>query len=273
VLNTDTLIIQGLKKYDRTTMPPGNLYSFANQYYTTREFANHIEKRGSMIVTKDSSVFINRTMDTRASDQLISYENSILEKKYPEFRYLMNEFHDGILLFEISGRKIWNKVSGDSAGLKRYYEDHKNSYLSREGIEAKIYTLKSPEGGKSLSSAFKKYSRKPDTDRLMLEKFNKKDSLLIIKESTWYKGDIADIDNIQWVTGSHSFIMNGFPSILVINRIIEPVPLKFEEVQGVMMTDYQEYLENEWIRQLKEKYTVKIDSLILEEVKKKLNHE
>ena len=105
VAHTDTLIIQGLKKYDRTSIPDGNLYSFANQYITTNEFADYIEKRGSMVVTKDSSVFINRLIDTRASDHLISYENSVLEKKYPEFRYLMNEFHDGMLLFEYLRKK------------------------------------------------------------------------------------------------------------------------------------------------------------------------
>ncbi len=73
---------------------------------------------------------------------MISYENSILEKKYPEFRYLMKEFHDGMLLFEISEKKVWNRVSSDSAGLHSYYEEHKNNWLSRRGIEAKIYTLK-----------------------------------------------------------------------------------------------------------------------------------
>lgn len=272
--NTDTLIIQGLKKYDRTNIPEGDLYTFANQHLTTVEFANYIEKRGSMIVTKDSSVFINRSIETRATDQLISYENSVLEKKYPEFRYLMNEFHDGILLFEISGRKVWNKVSDDSLGLRQYYEDHKNSYLSRRGIEGKIYTLKSRGGEKVLSAAFKKYSGKPDIDNHLLEKFNKKnDTLLIIKNGTWFRGDDTEIDNIPWVTGSQSVSMSGFPSIIVINKIIEPVPLKFGEIQGEMMTGYQEYLESEWIRQLKQKYSVKVDSLVLEEVKKKLNHE
>jgi len=80
------------------------VYSFANQYITTNEFADYIEKRGSLLVTKDSSVFINRLIETRASDHLISYENSILEKKYPEFRYLMNEFHDGMLLLKYPAR-------------------------------------------------------------------------------------------------------------------------------------------------------------------------
>ena len=63
-----------------------------------------------MIVTNDSVIFINRSIETRSSDHLIDYENSVLEKKYPEFRYLINEFHDGMLLFEISGKKVWNRV-------------------------------------------------------------------------------------------------------------------------------------------------------------------
>ena len=273
VENTDTLIIQGLKKYDRTNMPAGNLYSFANQYITTKEFANYIEKRGSMIVTNDSVIFINRSIETRVSDHLINYENSVLEKKYPEFRYLMNEFHDGILLFEISGKKVWNRVN-DSLEQRRYYEDHKNSYLTHRGIDAKIYTLRSSKGEKLLSSAYKKYSRKPDTDNRLIEKFNKiNDTLLIIKEGTWFKGDDPEIDNIQWITGSQLFSKDGFPSIIIINKVIDPFPLKFDEVQGEVMTGYQEYIESEWIKQLKEKYSVKIDSLVLEEVKKKLNNE
>jgi peptidyl-prolyl cis-trans isomerase SurA len=274
VQNTDTLIIQGLKKYDRTTMPEVNLYTFANQRYTTKEFANYIEKRGSMVVTGDSVIFINRSIDIRASDHLITYENSVLEKKYPEFRYLMNEFHDGMLLFEISGKKVWNKVSEDTLGLHRYYEDNKNSYLTRPGIEAKIYTLRSSGGEKDLASAYKKFEKKTDIDYRLKEKFNKRnDSLLIINEGKWFRGDNKEIDNIQWITGSHPFNKGGYPSIINIKKIIAPVPLEFREIQGEMMTGYQEYLENEWVKQLKEKYSVKIDNLILEEVKKKLNNE
>jgi peptidyl-prolyl cis-trans isomerase SurA len=274
VENTDTLIIQGLKKYDRTNMPAGILYSFANQNYTSKEFANYIERRGSMIVTNDSLVFINRSIDTRVYDHILNYENSVLEKKYPEFRYLMNEFHDGILLFEISGNKVWNRVSEDSLGLLQYYEDHKNSYLTRRGINAKIYILKSFRGEKSLSSAYKKYSRKTDSDNRLIKKFNSKnDSLLIIKEGTWFIGEDPEIDKLKWVTGSQSFYKDGFPSIILIKKVIDPVPLKFDEVQGEMMTGYQEYLESEWIIQLKGKYNVKIDNIVLDEVKKMLKNE
>jgi len=272
--NTDTLIIQGLRKYNRSGMPSVNLYTFEKQYLTTKEFADYLENRGAMVVTNDPEIYINRSIETRSTDQLTDYENSILEKKYPEFRYLFNEFHDGMLIFEISGKKVWNKISEDSVGLKQYYEEHKNSYLSPRGIEAKIYTLKITGGEKLLKTAYEKYFRKADADILLRNQFNKNsDTLLTIKESTWYKADNTEIDNLQWIKGIQSFQMNGFPSLILIKRIIEPVPLKFETIKGELLSGFQDYLENEWIKQLKGKYNVKVDSLALDEVKNKLNNE
>jgi len=270
-LNTDTLVIQGLRKYDRTTMPAGNLYSFVNQNYSTREFANYIERRGSMVITKDSSAFINQTLETRVSDHLISYENSVLEKKYPDFRYLMNEFHDGILLFEISGKKVWNRVNEDTVGLQKYYEANKNNYLSSKGINARIYTLRKDGSEKELANAYKKVAEKPDLDKRLLEKFNKKSkTLLSIADTVFFKGDNSIIDKLVWKVGYECIRLDSFPSIISIKSIIEPQPLKFAEVQGEMLTGYQEFLEKEWAEQLKEKYPVKVDNPVLEEVKKKL---
>lgn len=272
--NTDTLIIQGLARYKKESMPSGNLYTFANQRFTTREFASYIEKRKSMIVTDDPKDFIDRSIDTRLSDHIINYENSVLEKKYPDFRYLMNEFHDGILLFEISGRKVWNRVREDTVGLRQYYEEHKNNYLTQRGVNAKIYSLKSAGSENKLISAYKKYSRKPNTDKLLLEKFNKRgDTLLYIKEETWYKGDDQSIDKVQWVAGTVFNKENNTHSIIVIKKIMEPVPLPFEEVQSEIISGFQDSLENEWLIQLKEKYTVKINISVLEEVRKILTDE
>jgi peptidyl-prolyl cis-trans isomerase SurA len=274
VANTDTMIIRGLSTYNKESMPGGNLYTFANQHLSTKDFADYLERRGSMIITNDPALFISRSLDARVSDHIIKYENSILERKYPDFRYLMNEFHDGILLFDISGKKAWNRVSEDSAGLRNYYEQHKMEHLTRKGVVAKIYTLQSPEKEKAFISAYKKYAKKPETDKLMLAKFNKKnDSLLVIKEGKWYAGDDPELDKIEWKTGTEYSKRNGYPAIIVISKIIEPEPLPFEEVQGDMMTGYQEYLENEWIKQLKNKYTVKVNESVLAEVKKSLGNE
>lgn len=274
IRNTDTLIIQGLKKYDRDSLPKGNIYTFANQLLNTREFANYIEKRGSMVITKDSVMFIEGSIDERSSEHILNYENSILEKKYPEFRYLMNEFHDGILLFEISGKRVWNRVNSDSTGLMSYYEEHKSEYLSEKSADAKIYSLKRAGQQKILEAAYSKYSGKPDTDSKLSKKFNKKGiSYLSITDSVWVHGSDKDLDLINWETGVHSLTWRGFPALCIIKKVSDQAPLPFEKIQGEMMTGYQEKLENDWIRQLKEKYTVKIDSNELNNVKTRIANE
>ena len=274
ISNTDTLVIRGMAKYDRSKMPQGVIYTFAGQQLTTHEFANFIEKRGSIISTNDPAIFINRTIETCLADQITKYENSILEKKYPDFRYLMNEFHDGILLFDISGKKVWNKSQDDSTGLKKYYEDNKTKYPGKGSIRGKIYVLNMKDGIKNLRSSYTKCAGKPDCDIKMVSKFIVKgDTLLRIKPGIWYKGDNSTIDSIKWEMGVHEIIWGGLPALLVITAVNPPTPLPFADVQSEMISGYQDYLEKSWIAQLKEKYPVKIDKEVFEEIRKKLANE
>jgi peptidyl-prolyl cis-trans isomerase SurA len=274
VANTDTVIIKGLSGYNPQSLPPGPIYTFADQQLTTRDFADYIEKRGSMIVTSDPEFFINKSIETRSSDQIIAYENSILEKKYPEFRYLMYEFHDGILLFEISSKKVWNKSQEDSTGLRQYYEDNKNKFLTPEGMIARIWVLKKADGMKKLTAAYKKFSAYSDADTRMINKFiSKGDSLLFFKKARWFKGDDKDMDGLRWIKGYQETTREGFPCIVVVDSIIEPRPLPFGEVQGEMISAYQGYLENKWAEQLKENWAVKIDTAVLEDVRRTLKNE
>jgi len=274
VEHSDTLIIMGKAKYNRTGMPGGSIYNFADQQFTTREFASYIEKRSQMISTKDSSVFIAQSLDTRVADHILNFENSILEKKYPEFRYLVNEFHDGILLFDISGKEVWNKAQDDSAGLAKYYQSNKQKFLTRDGVSAKVYTLKKTNGSRALEKAYRQYAKYPDCDRRITGRFiQKRDSLLTIKTSTWYKGENKLIDSLDWKKSVQPVNIDGFPSIFVVNKLIDAVPLPIKEVMGEMITGYQQELETLWIKQLKNKFAVKIDKAVLEEIRRKYNNE
>ncbi len=274
VRNTDTLIIKGLSKYHVASLPSGYIYTFADQHCSVSDLISFIEKRSAVIKTNDPAYFINQTIDASSTDRLMKYENSMLEKKYPDFRYLMNEFHDGILLFEISGRKIWNNVQKDSAGLRQYYDAHKIEFLSKRTAEAKLYMLRSVKDDKMLYSAYKKYSGRENTDQLLLERFNRKnDSLLVIRDMKWFQGDDKEIDDLEWTKGPKFTRRDGFPAVVVIKDILEPVPLPLSAVQSEVMTGYQDYLEKEWVKQLKEKYTVKIDTLVYDRVKNSFRNE
>ena len=272
--NTDTLIIRGISKYDRNKIPPGNIYSYANKHLSAREFADYLEKRGYRVVTENPGYYIDASIESIMADDIMNHENSVLEQKYPDFRYLMNEFHDGILLFDISSKNVWDKVQEDSAGLHDYYSRNKNNYLSKKSIEAKIYTLKENGRAKQLASAYRRYSRKPGTDKRLMDKFNVKgDTLLTITEGKWFTGDDPEIDNIIWTPGFHSFTNKSYPSLINIKKVNEPEPLPFREVQPEIISGYQDWLTEEWIKQLKKKYTVEIDHKVLDEVKKRLGNE
>ncbi|HKK42826.1 MAG TPA: peptidylprolyl isomerase [Bacteroidales bacterium] len=272
--HTDTLIMQGTKKYDRSVMPVGNLYSFADRHLSTGDFADYIEKRGPMPGTSNPRLFVERSVDAISSENILSYENSVLEKKYPGFRYLMNEFHDGILLFDISSKMIWDKVTQDTTGLEMYYDEHKHDYLSKPGMEASIYTLKSPGRGKELFKMYKKYNRKENRDELLSARFNTPgDTVLFIKKGRWYKGDDSELDGMKWTSGYRLTTYKGYPAIIDITSVLAPQPKPLGEVTGEVMSAYQDYLDKKWIEQLKADYPVLIDDSVLKEIKKKLQNE
>ena len=272
--NTDSAIMTGQRRYERAAIPRGSIYSFANQSFSNSEFATLIGRNTSMTPTNDSARFIRNLIDRRSSEHVLAYENSNLERKYPEFRYLMNEFHDGILLFEISGIRIWNKANSDSTEIRKFYEEHKYERLSKREMDGRIYSLKSGGDSKSLMAAYKKLSRRPNFEQKLSDKFNRKNNdNLSVTDSLWFQGDDAELDGIKWKSGVYELKWKGYPSVIVINNIIEPAPLPFEQVQNEILNDYQEQLEKEWIEQLKEKYSVQIDNAEYKNITKILSNE
>ena len=81
------------------------------------------------------------------------------------------------------------------------------------------------------------------------------------------------MDKIPWTKGTHNLDGNGIRSVVIISKVNEPAPMPFDEIKADVMSDYQDWLNAEWVRQLSKKYTVKIDNRVLEEVRKKLNNE
>ncbi|MFZ2341287.1 MAG: peptidylprolyl isomerase [Bacteroidales bacterium] len=274
IKNTDTLIIRGKAKYPARRIPEGNICSFAGQGMPAADFASYLEKRDRVIETDNPAIFIDESLESIVSEEIMKYEDSILEKKHPDFKYLMKEFHDGILLFEISSDKVWNRVQEDSAGLMKHYELNKDKFLSDRSIEGKVYTLRDAKGAASLEKSFRKYANRQDADEKLLARFNKGgDTLLTITEKVWKTGDDPEIDKVEWTPGDHFIALNGFPSVLKITEINEPALLPFREVQADVISSYQDWLNEEWIRELKGSYTVKTDEKVYEEVKKRLADE
>ncbi|WP_316044918.1 peptidylprolyl isomerase [Carboxylicivirga litoralis] len=192
-------------------------------------------------------------------NQLIEYEKANLESKYPEFRYLMNEYHDGLLIFEISQKEIWNKASNDSLGLTRYYEAHKDDYVLDEHFNGRLLYCKNKATYKQLKKLIKKDAKLP-VDSLTSDLA----ANVMEKEGRFFKGDEALLDEQVWKVKKVT-AENTYPYLLTVGKKQEKSIQPLNEVRGRVISDYQEELEKNWIKDLKQKYNPKLNTFVFNE--------
>jgi len=187
--------------------------------------------------------------------------DSNLEKTYPEFDLLMKEYRDGILLFELTDEKVWSKAIKDTTGLKEFYNKNKNNYMWDERLDASVYTVRDPEILDDVQA--KVFEEVSDYEILLLYN-NDSITNVAVESEKFLKGENKIIDSIEWEVGNSKDIINGEETSFVLVREVLPPQIKeMNEARGLIIADYQNYLEAEWIKLLKEKYNVKINKKVL----------
>lgn len=199
-------------------------------------------------------------LDQWIDSEIFAYEDSKLEEKYPEFKYLMQEYHDGILLFSISQDKIWNFASGDTVGLENFYEKNRNNHMWEEHFRGSIITCKNQEVHEKADELFAGGLNNEE----VLAHINDEENLIEIETGIWEKGDNPIVDFYVW----NGFEPEGFNSVTTFIRgdKSDPQPKTLDEARGLFISDYQQYLEQKWIKELRSKYKVKINKKVLKTV-------
>ncbi|GAB1405284.1 MAG: peptidylprolyl isomerase [Lentimicrobiaceae bacterium] len=263
---TDTIFKAGW------TVPEGvklnkTLFNIGRRAYTQLDFARYLQKNQRRQSPQNIELYIKEKLNQYINTSLLEYEDSMLESKYPEFKALVKEYRDGILLFELTDQKVWSKAVKDTAGLEAFYERNKNNYMWDQRLDATIYTLDSIDQG--LSTRLRKAIKKGLTDVEILEQFNNDSvTLLTIEQRKYAKGDNALIDSIEWQTGlSPEILDEGRVHMVKVNSILKPEPKMLNEARGIITADYQNYLEKEWIRELRKKYDFDIKEEVLSSIK------
>ena len=235
------------------------------------DFATYIKQNGNQAPGYNSEIFINTLLDQKVYIHLIDYENSILEEKYPEFRYLLNEFYDGILLFEISDSLIWQRSENDSTGLKQYYNTRKDEFIEKAEARARIYEI-AEDAGKSrtrkILRAIRRHHDSEDYYREVMDiAISGKDTLVKITEGTWQKGENTLLDNMKWNRGLNQQQKNNGIILVDILGITKERYKNLEDVKGRIIPGYQKYLEEKWLRDLRKKYEVSVNMELMEKLK------
>ena len=196
--------------------------------------------------------------------QAIIHELSILEKKYPDFAAMMQEYREGIYLFDISNRTVWGKAADDTVGLQHYYDTHKSKYFSPAKAVATVFEynvakIDTKEVRKLMQKAYKEnwtfQKLKTEASKLFRPNDFRVDSM------QYLQGKNKFVDKVEWKPGLSSDLLSGTDSkaFVWIHEVIEPRQYTLDDVRGTVITDYQGKLEKEWIKKLKETYKVTIN--------------
>lgn len=241
------------------------LFTFNDKKVTVNDFEKFVPDNKRQISTPYQYYNLyNRFV----KQYILEYEESRLTQKYPEYKFLLKEYYEGMLLFELMDQEVWTKAITDSAGLKDYYKNHKENYMWDERWEGSIYYCKNEDIYQKVDKEINKRRlfRRKLTNNELLEKYNNGNGKEFLKIETgiFNQGENEIIDEMVWKKGTTK---NDKLMILIKGEKLKPAIKPFEEAKGNVISDYQEYLEVEWIKKLQDKYNIRINKQVLSTLK------
>lgn len=193
-----------------------------------------------------------------------AYVDAHLEEKYPELRNLVREYHDGILLFDVSLREVWDKANQDTEGLAAYFKANKKNYTWDEPrYKGYVIYAKNEVAAKAAKQIIK--NANPDSVMNILNARVNVDSVQYVKveHGLWKVGKHAAVDKYGFKVKDATYTPSEeFPIVEAVGKVIKR-PQTYEDERGKVTTDYQDYLEKQWIERLRAKYPVVVNKEVL----------
>jgi peptidyl-prolyl cis-trans isomerase SurA len=243
------------------------VFTLGDKKYTQHDFAAYMAEKQTKRGIADLRTFFDDTYKSYVTESCIAYEDKKLEEKYPDFRMLVQEYHDGILLFDLTDRNVWSKAVKDTSGLRVYFNEHPGKYMWGERLHATLVTVLQPASVDT--DALRKMFTDGKTTEEILAAYNPDTTLSILAETAKFSPDDALLaDKIQWKTGLSQMIDTPEgPGFAYVYAVLAPEPKSLEEARGLATADYQNYLEEQWIKDLRAKYPVIIHEGVLQSLK------
>ncbi len=252
----DSSFISATWNYDEAKVSTNNLFTIGTASYTVKDFAAYLKANQQPLEKASVQMAAQHMFRTWADEKCLAYEEGILDTKYEDFRNVMQEYNDGILLFDLTDKKVWSKAVSDTIGLEKFYEANKNTYRWKDRVSYSIYTCLNE---KTKVDAVKMFS-KGKTEAEVFAKLNKKVAGTISSKEVksersdatadklWDKKGIVDIANAE---GSFKFYF--------VHGVVNSEVKTLKEAKGIATSEYQNQLEKDWIKELRAKYNIVIN--------------
>jgi len=373
ISKADSSLLIGNWVFQQSDKNKATLFTINKEKYSVEKFFEFVADKQHAVKNTSPQVYMKNILYTDfVNSSLIAYEEAHLSDKYVDYKMLLKEYHDGILLFQMMEDKVWNKASADTAGLKNFYRQNTSKYvwgdrahayilsavdkptLDKVAVDFKAPTYLVKEQtfdniafDKNSASINKAGKTQLDKAIILLKKDNncsvaiklsrehkelaavtahRKDSILAYlnkagvnesritfhdagvpalrtteaqrqadryaeiqlytsskkylesiynattpltlqeSEGMYTKNENELINKCTWATGNYTFEHNNRFYLIVIDRIDQPRNKTFEEARGLVISDYQSYLETQWIDELRKKYPVEVNNAELQKL-------
>ena len=256
------------RKWEQTSAAKLNdvICKLGKESYNQQQFAEFIFNHQTISATEAYESFVAESFGKFVEEKALAFEDARLEQHHPEFKSLVNEYRDGILLFELTDQKVWSKAIKDTTGLNDFYKLHAAEYMWDDRVNATLITATTQDGA---DKAFKLAKDGKDGDQIREALANDSLVKITVVSKKYPKNDNDIIDTIEWKKGVSKIVptKDGKFGFAIINELVAPEPKTLSDARGLITADYQNYLEQEWIKELKKKYTVTINQEVLSQIK------
>ncbi len=243
------------------------LFSLENNPTKVSDFVTYIKANMTTQKYVTPATYAYQLYESFSNETAMNYADAHLEDKYPEFKALVQEYKDGILLFDLMDREVWNKAVKDTVGLAEFHKRNASKYMWGDRAYATVITVTRPESLPKVKALLDK-GVELDSLRSAIQR----DSIgyAFVRKGFYQRGDNQYVDQTEWKVG----VRNEIPStvdqsttIVCIREVRKPEQKTLKESRGLVTSDYQVELEQNWVKSLKEKYPVKINESVLEKVR------
>jgi len=239
--------------FERTARLNKPLFSFGSVVVNQQEYIDFLRT-----FRKNRPLDIDNNLDAFIDSKLFEYEDSRLEKKHPSFRFLMQEYRDGMLMFAITSKEVWERAANDTEGLEAFFEKNRHNYTW--DIPRFRGVIVHARDRRTARQARRIIENAPvDSIPIYLHRALNTEKVRAVRteRGLFKKGTNAAVDRLVFNTGTFT-PSRDFPIVFVAEggRILETGPDNFKDMRGLVISDYQNYLQQKWIAELREKYPV-----------------
>jgi len=231
-----------------------------------RDFLNYIQNNQKVALeVKPLSKMVLVLYGQFTDAELNKYYDGNLENEFPEFANIMDEYRDGLLLFDLMEKEIWEKSKTDSLGLESFYNKNKQKYQWNKRYDILVVSSTKEDYIKKAQKLLKKGKSAAEVK----EALNSEKELEVIeKEGIFEEGSTLLPKNLPNKKGMTAVTKEGeYYFVSRINTVLPAGQKTFKECEGKVINDYQQFLEENWVSELKKEFVIKVNKDVFEQVK------